>query len=131
MLAVGCRSVSVRGVVETVDEHPVAKAVVTLQPEGADAHAVTALSDPNGCFDLFQTIPQHHGDYHLLVDLPGYKPLSIPVAAGPDNLLLLMLEPATGGGSSTARPISSSERYLRYATPCESLVHAASSLTLH
>jgi hypothetical protein len=131
LFALGCTSVAVHGVIQTPDEQPVAKASVALQTPQSDKVIVTGSSDTRGCFNLFQTIPRHHGDYQFSVALPGYKPVSLTVNAGPDNLVLVTLEPATGDGSSSARPISSSERYLRYATPCEPLVNPGSSLTLH
>ena len=126
VIASGCRSVSVRGVIQTTREQPIAQATLALRPGNTSENAVTGSSDSNGCFNLYQTIPGHHGEYVLIVDLPGYKPLRVSVAAGPDNLLLVTMEAASAAGSSTVRPISSAERYLRYATPCEPLVNASS-----
>jgi hypothetical protein len=129
-LASGCRSVSIHGVIQTSAEQPIAQATMTLEGPQPGAHPVVASSDPNGCFNFYETIGGHQGDYILLIDLPGYKPLRFPVAAGSDNLLLVTMEREAGAGSSMARPISSSERYMRYTTPCEPLIHG-SSLTLH
>jgi hypothetical protein len=130
VLAAGCRSVSIYGVIQTSAEEPIAKATLTLEAAQTGAHALTGASDLNGCFNLFETISRRHGDYILVVDLAGYKPLRVPVAAGPDNLLLITMAPEVGAGPSSVRPISSSERYMRYTTPCEPLIHG-SSLTLH
>lgn len=126
----GCRSVSVHGVIETPQQLPIAQASVTLRSEQPGAHAVSGSSEPTGCFNLFETIPRNHGDYHLFVESPGYKPVSVPIAPRLDNLLVVTLVPETSAASSTIRPISSSERYIRYATPCEPLVNA-NSISLH
>jgi hypothetical protein len=129
-LALGCRSVWVHGVIETSDVHPLPQAAVALVTAAPESHPLTSVSDANGCFDLFKSSPRRNGDYQLSVRLPGYKPLTVPVPTGPENLLLVVLEPADGTGSSTARPITSTERYMRYTTPCEPLV-TGSRLTLH
>lgn len=130
VLAAGCRSVWVHGVIQTNDEHPVAHASLILRSGEPGEHQLIGSSEPSGCFDLFETIRRNHGDYYLFVDLPGYKPVRVPIAPRLDNLLLVTLEPETSAASSTVRPISSSERYIRYATPCEPLV-TGSSITLH
>ena len=130
ILFAGCRSVSVKGVIRTADEQPVANASVTLRPGEPAGHSLAGSSDPNGCFDLFETIARHQNGYVLVVDSPGYKPLSIAVAVRVENLLLVTLEPTANSKPSAVRPIRSAERYMRYGVPCEPEDNA-NSLTLH
>ena len=130
MLVAGCRSVSVKGVIQTADEQPVANASVTLRPAEPAGHSLAGSSDPNGCFDLYETIARHQDGYVLVVDSPGYKPLSIPVAVRVENLLLVTLEPAANSKPSAVRPVRSAERYMRYGVLCEP-EYNANSLTLH
>ena len=130
VLVAGCRSVSVQGVIQTADEQPIANASVTLRPGGTAGHSLAVSSDPNGCFDLFQTIARHQNDYTLVVDSPGYKALRIALAGHLQNILLVTLEPTASSKPSAARPIRSAERYVRYGVPCEP-EFKANSLTLH
>ena len=126
----GCRSVWVKGVIQTTDEQPIANASVTLRPGEPAGHSLAGSSEPNGCFDLFETIARHQDGYILVVDSPGYKPLRIAVAVRLENLLLVTLEPTASSKPSAARPIRSAERYLRYGVPCDP-EFKANSLTLH
>jgi hypothetical protein len=130
LLVAGCRSVSIRGVIQTADEQPIANASVTLRPGESAGHALDGSSEPNGCFDLFETISRHQDGYILVVDSPGYKPLRIAVAVRLENLLLITLEPTASSKPSAARPIRSAERYIRYGVPCDT-EFSAHSLTLH
>jgi len=130
VLVAGCRSVWVKGVIKTADEQPIANASVTLQPGEPAGHSLAGSSEPNGCFDLFETIARHQNGYTLVVDSPGYKPLKIAVAVRLENLLLVTLEPTASSKPSEARPIRSPERYLRFGVPCEPEVKG-NSLTLH
>jgi hypothetical protein len=130
VLVAGCRSVWVKGVIQTADEQPIANASVTLLPGEPAGHSLAGSSEPNGCFDLFETIARHQDGYILVVDSPGYKPLRIAVAVRLENLLLVTLEPTASSRPSAARPIRSAERYLRYGVPCEPELKA-NSLTLH
>jgi len=129
-LVAGCRSVWVKGVIQTADEQPIANASVTLHSGEPAGHSLADTSEPNGCFDLFETIARHQDGYILVVDSPGYKPLRIAVAVRLENLLLVTLEPTASSKPSEARPIRSAERYLRYGVPCEPEVKA-NSLSLH
>ena len=129
-LVAGCRSVWVKGVIQTADEQPIANASVTLHSGEPAGHSLADTSEPNGCFDLFETIARHQDGYILVVDSPGYKPLRIAVAVRLENLLLVTLEPTASSKPSEARPIRSVERYLRYGVPCEPEVKA-NSLSLH
>ena len=129
VLVAGCRSVWVKGVILTADEQPIANASVTLQPGESAGHSLAGSSEPNGCFDLFETIGRRQDGYILVVDSPGYKPLTIPVPVRLENLLLVTLEPTGSSKPSAARPIRSAERHLRYGLPCEPEVKA-NSLTL-
>ena len=129
-LVAGCRSVWVKGVIQTADEQPIANASVTLHSGEPAGHSLADTSEPNGCFDLFETIARHQDGYILVVDSPGYKPLRIAVAVRLENLLLVPLEPTASSKPSEARPIRSAERYLRYGVPCEPEVKA-NSLSLH
>jgi hypothetical protein len=130
VLVAGCRSVWVQGVIQTSDKQPIANASVTLRPGEPAGHSLAVSSDPNGCFDLFETTARHQDGYVLVVDSPGYKPLTIAVAVRLENLLLITLEPTATSKPSAARPIRSAERYVRYAVPCDSEVKA-NRLTLH
>jgi hypothetical protein len=130
VLVAGCRSVWVRGVIQTSDQQPIADASVTLRPGKLVGDSLAGSSEPNGCFDLFETIGRHQDRYILVVDSPGYKPLAIAVADRVENLLLVTLEPTGSSKPSEARPIRSAERYIRYGLPCEPEVKA-NSLTLH
>ena len=128
-LVVGCRSVSVKGVIQTPEEKPIANASLMLLPEDMAGHSLAGSSEPNGCFDLYETIDRHQSRFLLVVDSPGYQPLRIAVEAH-ESLLLVTLEPITSPEPSDARPISSSERKIRYGVPCEPEV-TGRSLTLH
>ena len=130
VLVAGCRSVWVKGVIQTDDEQPIANASVTLLPGEPSGHSLAGSSEPNGCFDLFETIGRHQDDFILVVNSPGYKPLSIAVAVRVENLLLVTLEPRANSKPSAARPIRSAERYMRYGVPCDP-EYKANSLTLH
>jgi hypothetical protein len=130
VLVAGCRSVWVRGVIQTADEQPIANVPLTLRPAEPAGHSLSGSSEPNGCFDLFETIARNQDGYILVVDLPGYKPLRIAVAVRLENLLLITLEPIASSKPSTAKPIRSAERNIRYGVPCEPEVKA-NSLTLH
>jgi hypothetical protein len=129
VLVAGCRSVWVHGVIQTADERPIANTSVTLQSGEPTGRSLAGSSEPNGCFDVFETIARHEGDYTLVVDAPGYKSLRIGVAVRVENLLLVTLEPTDSSKPSGARPIRSAERYGRYGVPCEP--EFANSLTLH
>jgi len=120
----------VKGVIQTADEQPITNASVTLLPGEPDGHSLAGLSEPNGCFDLFETIARHQDGFILVVDSPGYKPLRIAVPVRLENLLLVTLEPKASSKPSAARAIPSAERYMRYGVPCEPEVKA-NSLTLH
>src|SRR4029077_19298258 len=87
MLVAGCRSVWVKGVIQTADEQPIANASVTLRPGEPAEHSLAGSSELNGCFDLFETIGRHQDGYILVVDSPGFKPLKIAVAVRLENLL--------------------------------------------
>jgi hypothetical protein len=130
VLAAGCRSISVKGVIATDDDHPIANALITLQPGERAGRSFAGSSEPNGCFNLYETIPRDQGRYLMVVESPGYKPLSIPVAVRVENLLLVTLEPTASSRPSAARPISPGERYARYVSPCDP-EFKANSLTLH
>ncbi len=130
VLAAGCRSVWVKGVVQTADEQPIANASVTLLPGEPAGHSLAGSSERNGCFDLFETIARNQNGYILVVDSPGYKPLRIAVAVRLENLLLVTLEPKATSKPSAARAIRSAERHIRYGVPCEPEFNA-NSLTLH
>jgi hypothetical protein len=130
VLVAGCRSVWVKGVIQTADEQPIANASVTLLPGESAGHSLAGSSERNGCFDLFETIARHQDGYILVVDSPGYKPLRIAVAVRLENLLLVTLEPKATSKPSAARAIRSAERYIRYGVPCEPEFNA-NSLTLH
>jgi hypothetical protein len=121
ILLAGCRSIWVRGVIQTADEHPIANASVTARSAGPGTHVVAGASEPNGCFDLFHTIRRNENGYFLEVNSPGYKPVKIALAIHVENLLLVTLEPTASPQASQARPIRSDERPLRYG-PCEPLV---------
>ena len=125
----GCRSIWVRGVIQTADERPIANASVTVRSAEPNTHVLNGSSEANGCFDLFHTIARHENGYFLEVDSPGYKPVRIALAIHVENLFLVTLEPISGVPPSEARPIRSSERPLRYG-PCEPLV-SGNSLSLH
>jgi len=120
----------VKGVIQTADEQPIASASVTLLSGEPAGHSLAGSSEPNGCFDLFETIGRHQDDFILVVDSPGYKPLSIAVTVRVENLLLVILEPKASSKPSAARAIRSAERYMRYGAPCEP-EYKANSLTLH
>jgi hypothetical protein len=120
----------VKGVIQTADEQPIANASVTLRPGEPAGHSLAGSSEPNGCFDLFETIARHQDGYTLVVDSPGYKPLRIAVAVRLENLLLVTLEPTASSKPSAARPIQSAERNIRYGVPCDP-EFKANSLTLH
>jgi hypothetical protein len=128
-LVAGCRSIWVRGVIQTADEHPMANASVTARPADPGTHVVAGTSQPNGCFDLFHTIGRHENGYFLEVNSPGYKPVRIPLAIHVENPLLVTLQPIASPQASQARPIRSEERPLRYGA-CEPLVRG-NSLSLH
>ena len=125
----GCRSIWVRGVIQTADEHPIANALVTARSADHGTHVVAGTSEPNGCFDLFHTIGQNENSYFLEVDSPGYKPVRIALAIHVENLLLVTLEPVASPKASQARPIRSEERPQRYGA-CEPLV-SGNTLSLH
>ncbi len=119
-----------KGVIQTADEQPIADASVTLLPGQPSGHSLAGSSEPNGCFDLFETIARHQDGFTLVVDSPGYKPLRIAVPVRLENLLLVTLEPKASSKPSAARTIRSAERYMRYGIPCDS-GYNANSLTLH
>src|SRR6202022_1184182 len=93
ILLAGCRSVWVKGVIQTADEQPIANASVTLRPAEPAGHSLSGSSEANGCFDLFETIPRHRDGYFLVVDVPGYKSLEVAVPVRVENLLLVNLQP--------------------------------------
>jgi hypothetical protein len=128
-LLAGCRSIWVRGVIQTADDHPIANASVTARSADPGTHIVAGASEPNGCFDLFHTIGRNENGYFLEVNFPGYQPVKISLAIHVENLLLVTLEPIASPQPSRARPIRSDERPLRYGS-CEPLV-SGNSLSLH
>jgi hypothetical protein len=125
-----CASVSVKGVIRTIDDRPIANASVRLQPRDPAGRSFAGSSEPNGCFDLYETIGRDQRGWVMVVEVPGYKPVSIDVAVRKENLLLVAMAPSAAIEASIARPISPSERYVVYASPCEPEVRA-SSLGLH
>jgi hypothetical protein len=129
ILLAGCRSIWVRGVIQTADELPVANASVTARSADPGTRVVAGTSEPNGCFDLFHTIGRNENGYFLEVDSPGYKPVKIALAIHVENLMLVTLQPIASPQASQARPIRSEERPLRYGA-CEPLV-SGNSLSLH
>jgi hypothetical protein len=124
----GCRSIWVRGVIQTADEHPIANASVTARSAEPGTHVVAGASETNGCFDLFHAIGRNENGYFLEVDSPGYKPVRVALAIHVENLLLVTLEPIASPQPSQATPISYGARALRYG-PCEPA--GGSRISLH
>lgn len=121
-----CASVSVKGVIRTIDDRPIAKASITLQSLDPAGSSFAGSSEPNGCFDLYETIGRDsRGGYVMIVEVPGYKRVNVAVAARRQNLLLVAMAPDGTSEESWARPISASERYVVYASPCEPEVRAS------
>lgn len=125
-----CRSVSVKGVIQTADEKPIEGATLQLVPVDSTRSSLTGTSESHGCFNLFRTVGRRGGDYLLAIEFPGYKPFTAHVSAGAENLLQVILQPIGSTAESEARPISWSRRYAVYGVPCEPEV-TASPLTLH
>lgn len=123
---------SVHGVVDGADGHPIENARITLlPPQGAGSPAATTVtSDPRGCFFLYQRAGPENPVYRLTVDSPGRKPVSVDVHSGRLSTLRVTLAAETGADPSTAIPIPRSQRPLLYEARCEPAVKA-SSISLH
>src|SRR5512140_1160002 len=103
LLAGGCSSVSVQGVVRSPDGAPVPDATFTLRNAREAGVAMHSSTRENGCFGIFRSTDETDLPFVLTVEAPSRKPLTLDVRSGRAGLVVFTLAPETGGGESSWR----------------------------
>ena len=118
LLIGACSSVTAHGVIRDFEGRPIENASVSVREPASGTALETALSEANGCFNLFAAVKGDQNQFILEVKAPGRKAVAFTFERNQHDPLLVIVAGQSAPQEGSVRPITSLERYSLFDLYC-------------
>ncbi len=128
LMATGCASVTVHGIVRDEQGQPVAIAAAKVSDETTGAVVVAGDTNANGCLGLFELVKGRQQSFVLRIEAPGYREAVLSFSRKEVLTLAVTLMAESGAAESTIRRIPWDEQASTYRLYCVQSVPPAAGM---